>query len=726
MSNDTHKLLNDTQSVSFPQERQSHWQVFPYPTDGVTVYENPPAFVWLPLECDTDHQTPYTVTLETSDGTQVLCETVFGNTFVPDKPLPAGNYRWNLSSGDAVRGWESFTVAENAIPFLRPTVDEVLSGIPAERPRHLFASADIAHLQKTRADALDTLRRNIAAAYKDGLPARPQYHTDSTALPYREYFGQFRDFCDRNLVACALGYYLLDDKDAGTFAKKLFLHICDWNPGGPCSLCGAWGDEVGLSCARCFPAVFDLLAPLMDAKERAYAAQAVVAYALQCEERLQRLDYMKNPGNSHAGRLPAYLGEAALSLWGEPGIDPRMLRRWLSYALKIYGGMFPFFGTPDGGWAEGTFYATSYTKWYLPFFSAVARYSGKSFFDRPFYRNFARYLLHFALPDHELHPFGDGYWCSPQSPEWPGFFAQNPFHVYADVADLDEARAYDRQLSAQDIYSLHLLDVFLPTEALVRHDGFTVPPTDADAFPDAGFVSLHSGRQNPASDLHLMARASKFGPGSHRQPDNGSFALFSGGTALLCPSGYFGRAYGTKHHMQWLNSTKAHNAILVDGIGQDFSDFRHTGRIVSCGINGEQRSAVLDLSDSYPMLQTWVRTFRITDAHTVVIEDDITADHPVEITYPLHMRAKPADSTAIESDVPPLSLSVMRGGKLLRVTPDDGCFVSLTLSDRFDVDLNEGEPDEYHVRMPDQYHAYYQTEKKSEHHLRVVYRVYPM
>ncbi len=722
MSNDTHEMCNDTHL--FPQERQNHWQVFPYPVGGVTVYENPPAFVWLPLPSDTAHNICYTVTVEQEDGTHILTAEVFGNTFVPDVTFAPGTYRWNISAEGAMRGWERFTVAENAIPFVRPTVDEVLAGIPETRPRHLFSEADLPKIKETRTDALDTLRRNIEQAYKDGLPARPMYHTDADATPYREYFGRFRDFCDRNLVACALGYYLLDDAAAGAFAKKLFLHICDWNPSGPCSLCGPWGDEVGLSCARCFPALFDMLAPLMDTKQRAYAAQAVISYALQCEERLLKLDYMKNPGNSHAGRLPAYLGEAALALWGEPGIDADMLRRWLSYALQVYGGMFPFFGTPDGGWAEGTFYSTSYTKWYLPFFSAVARYSGKSFFDRPFYRNFTRYLMHFALPDHELHPFGDGYWCSPESPEWPGFFAQNPFRVYADISGLEEARAYDRQLSRQNLFSLHLLDVFLPTDALIRHDGFTKWPTDTDAFPDAGFVSLHSYRRNTAEDLHLMARASKFGPGSHRQPDNGSFALFWGGTALICPSGYFGRAYGTKHHMQWLNTTKAHNAILVDGVGQDFSNFRHTAGIVFCGMQNGQRTAVLDMSASYPMLDKWVRTFRMTDSHTVVIEDEIMADHPVEITYPLHMLSKPADCTAIESDVPPMTLTVNRNGRHLRVTPDEGCFVSLSLSDRFDVDLNEGEPAEFHVRMPDQYHAYYTTAKKSAHHLRVVYRVH--
>ncbi len=713
MSIDTH---------SFPTERENHLTVFPYPVGGETVYENPPAFVWLPPVCDTAHDVPYTVTVWDNAGEAVYSATVYGNTCVPDRVFAPGDYTWDVTAPTlgTARGVQRYTIAENAIPFLRPTTEDVLAAIPSEHPRHLFSISDIPALRETRGAALETLSRNIELAYADGFPAVPMFHADETALPYREYFGRFRDDCDRDLVACALGFHLLPDaaqrKRAGEHAKQLLLTLCSFNPLGPCSLCGAWGDEVGLSMARCLPAVFDLVYPLLDAKQRAYVAATTVCYAAQCEERLTKLDYMKNPGSSHAGRLPAYLGEAAMVLWGEPGQDKDTLTRWLSYALSVYGGMFPFFGTSDGGWAEGTFYATSYTKWYLPFFSAVARYTGKSFFDRPFYRNYARFLLHFALPDHEIHPFGDGYWCSPDAPEWPGFFAQNPFRVYADVSGLADAKLYDKRLSAQEIFKLHLLDVFLPSAGLSEHDAWTAPVTDADAFPGAGFVSLHSDRTRPETDLHVMARASKFGHGSHRHPDNGSFAVFIGGTAMIAPSGYFGREYGTRHHMQWLNSTKAHNAILVDGIGQTFGEHRHTGKIVSCGIDAcGARYTVLDLSPSYPMLTAWQRTIRVTDAHTVEVVDDITARAPHVITYPLHTLSRPAQDG--------MCVTVHRNGHNMTVTPTDGCFSALTLSDRYDVDLNDGVPEGFHVTMPEQFHIYYETEARTEHHIGVTIHI---
>ena len=125
---------------------------------------------------------------------------------------------------------------------------------------------------------------------------------------------------------------------------------------------------------------------------------------------------------------------------------------WLSYALEIYGGIFPYFGTPDGGWAEGPFYGSSYTKWFLPFFSAVERFGGTRFLDRPFYQKAAKFFIHFADPDYEIHPFGDGYWCHPEDAEWPGFFAQSPCRFYAERFGPEAARKMVRDTAEPELY----------------------------------------------------------------------------------------------------------------------------------------------------------------------------------------------------------------------------------------------------------------------------------
>ena len=386
---------------------------------------------------------------------------------------------------------------------------------------------------------------------------------------------------------------------------------------------------------------------------------------------------------------------------------------WLDYALDIYGGIFPYFGTPDGGWAEGTFYSTSYTKWYLPFFSAVERYGGCRFLDRPFYQRLTQYFLHFASLEFENHPFGDGYWCAPADIEWPGFFAQNPCHIYAERFGPALAMERAEKAAKQPLYLLHLLDLFLPA-GTAPEVSLTGEVSNIQAFPDAGFVSMHTDIANADGDFALMARASKFGSDSHRHADQGSFALFYGGKALITPSGYFGRQYGSKHHFGWLKTTKAHNAILVDGEGQPESSMLSVGRILSCEERDGVKTAQLDISEAYAALKCWKRTFELTEGQLLVI-DEIEADHPVVITYPLHTLSQPV---AEGNDV-----TVERGAARLHIRPMEGDLRDCEITDRFAVDLNEGEPAAYHVTMPQQYHMKWQTPARKVHKIVVSFEL---
>ena len=692
-------------------------QLFPHPAQGGVTAETPPVFTFLgdPEVAD------YTVRVYDDNGDLAWEGKTAGMAVVPDKLLPPGCYTWDVIANidtdkEEHRGIWSFRIAADTVPFVRPGVDEIWNAVPDYHPRHLFTKDDLPMLRETRKRELAVLRRNVALAYADGIPTPPRFHRDPDALPYREYFGRHRDYCDRNLVACALAYHLWDDAAAGAFAKELFLTLCDWNPLGPCSLCGEWGDEIGLSHARCFPAVYDLLYELFTPKERKYAAQTVACYARQCEERLRRIDFAANPGNSHAGRLPAYLGEAAMVLKDSGVVPESELKQWLSYVTEIYGGIFPYFGTEDGGWAEGTFYATSYTKWYLPFFSAVARYTGKNYLSRPFYRRFAQFLMHFCHPAYENHPFCDGYWCRPEDKEWPGFFAQNPMRVYGVLTDDPSVRERMALYPDPDVYLLHLLDIFLPVPPIP--DASAEPVADMAVFPESGYASLHTDVRHVERDLALLIHATPFASGSHRPADQGSFALFYHGKAFLSPSGYFGREYGTAHHMRYTNQTIAANAVLIDGEGQPYRDVRAVGRIADWGEKNGVSYVKTDLTAAYPMLTKYIRTFRLA-GRTVTVTDEIEATDPVAVTYNLHSLAKPD----IEGENAAITRQVDGHTVTLSIRPLIGALAGLTCTDRFAVDLNEGVPEEYRVTMPTQYHMSWQTEKKSAHCIMVRYEI---
>lgn len=689
------------------QLRTANGQIFPSPRDGEILYETPPAFCWLREGVEN-----YRIVVQ-QEGQLVWQGRTERNYIVPNRILPPGKYEWNLYAEDAERGWQSFSIAENAVEFLRPDADAILAAVPDVRPRHLFFEADIPGIIRTHEAALATLRRNIAAALEDGIPTPPLFHRDPEALPYREYFGRHRDFCDRDLIACSLGHWLLKDRQAAEHAKELLLTFCDWNSEGPCSLEGIWGDEVGLSFARCLPAAFDLCYDLLDAKQRTFVARVVSLYAHQCERLLNRIDFCNNPGNSHAGRLPAYLGEAAMALKGTGVVPDETLSRWLTFAIDIYGGIFPYFGGPDGGWAEGMFYASSYTKWFLPFFSAVRRYSGVDFMKRPFYQRFARYLQHFCPPGWESHPFGDGYWCKPDDIEWPGFFAQNPYHIYAERFGGELLKKWSLNAQQQELFKLHLLDVFLP-EGEPEPNSLAGEASRACAFPDAGFISLHTDPAHPEKELALLARASRYGSHSHSHADQGSFALMADGTALISPSGYFGREYGSKHHYEWTNQTVAHNTILVNGRGQKPFSFEATGKVLYAKDENGKLTGAIDPSGAYDQIKAWTRSFELTE-NELIVTDHIELIEPAEITYMLHSLSRPEYAQD--------GITLQRNGITLQILPETDELQNPIIEDRYSVDLNAGVPEKYRVTMPQQFHMKWLTPIRQAHDICVRFRV---
>ena len=686
--------------MGFHLERVKPSQNFPFPREGETVWENPPCLVWIPSE----NVKAYTVTVRDGQGRTVFQTETCRHYAYDQTCWTPGRYTWNIVTDDgSERGEQSFLLSERAISVERPTAREVFDRIPADlHPRHLFTKQDVPTLMDDHRDDFEILKTNVRMALCHGLPESPRYHRDAHALPYREYFGEYRDFCDRDLIACALMYALTGEESAGAHAKELLLHICDMNPSGPCSLMSEWGDEVGLSNARCLPAALDLLWDLLDGKQRGFVAATVAAYAGQCAARIKHINYTENPSNSHVGRLPAYLGEAALVLKGTGVEDDETLIGWLDTALDVYNGIFPFYGCRDGSWAEGAFYSTSYTKWYLPFFSAVERFSGKSLFTRPFYQRYTQYLLHFCNAAYENHPFGDGYWCRPTDAEWPGFFAQNPYRVYAER--FGPALALQRMRETEDIdyFRLHLLDIFLPKPNGATNNTLTGEVKNCQLFAEGGFAAMHTD-MNADGDICLLVRASPYTADSHRHADQGSFALYCGGKALISPSGYFGRRYGSSHHVEWTRNTIAHNVALIDGRGQ-IKTVDAIGRFVS--FDEASQTAVLDLTAAYEGILSYRRTLHL-HRDGVTLRDEIVCDGEATVTLPLHALARPA---RVGKDV-----LIRRENCQMTVRVTAGDLVLREITDRYTVDLNAGEPPQYHVEMPPQYHMYYESGRAEKH-----------
>ena len=297
---------------SFPTERLKVSQNFQFPSENEVIYENPPTFIWIPV----DDAKNYTLTVFDGDEVFEKIETSSCYANLTNK-LSAKEYSWTVETDTGLlREKIAFTVSPDAIDFERPSADEVFDAYPVERPSYIFSKSDIPTLLEERKEELEAIKKNVAVALPRPLPAMPTYHHKPYSYEFKLYFCEHRLICDRDLIACALLYALTGDEVAGKKGVELLLKICDLNPHGPCSVDGWWDDETGISNVRCLPPAFDMLYPLLSERLRGYVASIIAIYAGQCENKLKKINYEQNPSNSHAGRVPAYLGGAALVLKG--------------------------------------------------------------------------------------------------------------------------------------------------------------------------------------------------------------------------------------------------------------------------------------------------------------------------------------------------------------------------------------------------------------------------
>ena len=166
--------------------------------------------------------------------------------------------------------------------------------------------------------------------------------------------------------------------------------------------------------------------------------------------------------------------------------------------------------------------------------------------------------------------------------------------------------------------------------------------------------------------------------------------------------------------MEWTNHTKAHNTILVNGRGQETFSFRAKGRVLYAKDEMDTLKAAVDPSQAYEQVEKWVRSFELTD-NELVVEDRIELKEPGTISWLLHGLSEPS----IHGN----NISVTRNGIHLEIVPEGDALQNPSVSDTYDTPLNEGEPEQYHVTMPQQYHMKWETETKKTHHIRVHFKV---
>jgi len=548
-----------------PSTRQKPYS----PADGQAVTVNPPPFIWVPAGRKARYVLSVSTSKQFAESTTRTFDGIDTSVFVPPEPLKVGSWYWRygVRTAEGVtwgRG-RPFTVPAEAVAFAFPDFDKVLARVPKARPRLFFPGKRLA---QARQWAGGELKRQLASLCRRcdraigakivPEPPRPKsgperVHVMRTTRPPMD-----------DMERCGLAYLLTGDRKYGLEAKRRLMHFFSWDPTGPTGLRSY--DEPAMWMMMRGTRAYDWTAELFSPEQRRKVEAAMKVRAEQFYDRLKRLPFESNPYDSHAGRMPGFLGEAALCFAHE---WPGEAKRWIEYATLLYYTSYPAWGSDGGGWQEGPGYWGAYMSFALHYVVALRAATGVDLARKPFFRNTPYYGLYTATPYHEHRPFGDGQDSSPRG-------LGSVMYAFSTLLRDPYVRWYATASGRSFGGDLLTLATYDPTLA-PRKPG-ELP--HGRLFEANGLAALHTALGEKDRDVTFLMRSSPYGSVSHGHADQNAFVIEAFGRALAPATGYY-PWYGSPHHHNWTRATRAKNSILVDGQGQVRRSWAARGRIMA-------------------------------------------------------------------------------------------------------------------------------------------------
>ena len=604
-----------------PKDRQKPYS----PADGQTVPVTPPPFIWVPAGRDATYTLQVSRSGRFDEATTRIFRGIKTSVFVLGEPLPPGKWFWRYgvrtATGEIFGRPRPFTVPRGARPFAFPDFEKVIARVPEGRPRLLFAGKDLAAIRRAARNELEADVAGLLARCRKAIgaelvaePPRPKsgpecVHVMRTTRPPMD-----------DMERCALAYLLTGDEPLGLESKRRILHFFSWDPKGPT---GLWGyDEPAMWMMMRGIRAYDWTYGLFTPAERARVEPVMKERARQFYVHLkEKRRFETDPYESHAGRMPGFLGEAALCFaheWPEA-------RTWLEYATLLYYTSYPAWGGDDGGWQEGPGYWSAYMNFALHYVAALRNATGVDLMNKPFFRNTPYYALYTATPYHEHRPFGDGAIGGPGS-------LGPVLYAFSTLLQDPYLRWYQRESGRPVGRDLLTLATYDPT--LKPREPKDLPP--GRVFPSVGLAAIHTALGDRDNDVTFLLRSSPFGSVSHGHADQNAFVIEAFGRGLALATGYY-PWYGSPHHYQWTRATRSVNSVLVDGEGQVVRSWQATGEITAFEIGsgydyieGEAGRAYSDRLERFRRHVVHVRP------GTFILFDDLVAPKAATFQWLLH------------------------------------------------------------------------------------------
>lgn len=607
------------------------------PADGAEAGTNPPALAWLPEP----YADAYAVQFARDEGFESGVVTIRRTPYVlytHTATLPSGTWWWRYACLDAQGNqseWSQarrFRIAEDAQPFPRPSEELVRERVPKSHPRLMLRPEEVEMFRQARLGPEKTrwekLVKSAEEYLKEPLMDEPLPWTGGewNAAEWRRSFRDTISAAEK-AETLAFCYLLSGDKRYGEGARRWLLHFASWNPAGTTSM--DVNDESGMPILYLTARAYDWAYDALSEEDRQTIRKAARFRGEEAYDWLHDMPFEQKAYNSHGGRMWHFLGEAAIAYYGEV---PEAAQ-WLDYALSIFWGWYPSFGDEDGGWAQGYAYWSSYVNrstWWLDALRASLRIDGT---EKPFYRNVGNFPMYVAPPNGSLTGFGD------YAEAEPSLNAAVPVSYFARMRGVPEWQWFAEAWGKGDGEAgpIGFLRAARPDPPKVT----ARPPTDwpqAKWFRGAGWVSLHSGMMNPDENVQVMMRAAPLGNISHSHADQNAIVLGAFGSPLLVNTG-IRPWYGSPFCIQWYWTTKAHNALEIDGRGQPKTG-EATGEVVAFQPGEAYDYVVGDATPGYGAnVERYRRHLLFLKPDVLILVDEVRAREPASLKFWLHGRA---------------------------------------------------------------------------------------
>lgn len=626
-----------------------------YPKLNNEVYLNPPPLM-VPTAWRGDSLTEFEVSADAAFGDDVYRSDANPWSMAsPHRRLEPGRWYWryrNVATDGTEGRWSraiAFDVPADAPEFATPGLDDFERSLPSAHPR-----LDIyVHANLSAARAGISNHTEYKAMIARATTAMALDITDISVYYANKAASERLNYAVNHLYQAWL---LTQDEQ---YAAKMLeiMHAMALRPANDRELYQGDSNFQPSNIAQCYARIYDSLFDRIPAGERIAAENFMIGIVRRLLK--AHMGQEDNLFDSHFWQHNM-LGvfQCAYMLHDKMPYHDECLTA-LKYYYELWTTRAPGSGyNRDGVWHNSAAYfdANMETLHYMPLL--LSEITGFDFLSHPWYQNAGKSLPYTWPTDSKSCGFGDS------------SDAGTPSRLRVAMADFLARHTGDEFAGwyAGQNRSMLTSDFVFRLDRMVNGYSYSTSLPDNISkliwYKDTGEAVIHSNLADTGSDLAVSFKSSRFGCTQHTYANQNAFNILYRGADVFRNTGHYFK-YASPHHIMDYRHTRAHNTILVDGIGQAFAPEAY-GNIVR-GIESDNITYIMgDASNAYTdtcTLKVWVNNFinagltqsrqngfgatpltryqrhvLMLGKETVVVYDDIATSSPAAINWLLNNR----------------------------------------------------------------------------------------